>query len=209
MSAPEKIFVTVEYIGKTDTVVCGAFCTSPMDESVEYTRTDLSQASVAAALEAAAAKLQNVADNWDCGHNESRLCDCAPYVEQWGLAADEIRALITPNQRTTLQAAHVAAEVAKARAEDAADSFAMLIADARAEAGRAMTKFPQPNYVISKFAEEAGEVVKAAIHYAENRETADNVRGEMKQAIAMIYRLWVEGDQVHGMKPLAQIGAKP
>ena len=44
MSAPEKIFVTVEYIGKTDTVVCGAFGTYPMDESVEFTRTDLSQA---------------------------------------------------------------------------------------------------------------------------------------------------------------------
>jgi len=88
-------------------------------DDTEYTRTDLSQASVAAALEAAAAKLQNVADNWDCGHNESRLCDCAPYVEQWGLAADEIRALITDHDRDAL-AAHVAAEVAKARAEDAA-----------------------------------------------------------------------------------------
>lgn len=93
-----------------------------------------------------------------------------------------------------------------------ADSFAVLISDAIAEAERAMTKFPQPNYVISKFAEEAGEVVKAAIHYAENRETAGNVRGEMKQAIAMLYRLWVEGDQVHGMKPLsaamAMVGLK-
>ena len=54
MTAPEKIFVTVEYIGKTDTVVCGAFGTYPMDESVEFTRTDLSQAAVAAALESAA-----------------------------------------------------------------------------------------------------------------------------------------------------------
>ena len=78
-----------------------------------------SQASVAAALEAAAEALQKVADNWDCGHNESRLCDCAPYVEQWGLAADEIRALITPAQHDAL-AAHVASEVARARAEDAA-----------------------------------------------------------------------------------------
>lgn len=82
------------------------------------------------------------------------------------------------------------------------DSFVFLIADAMSEARRAMVKFPQPNYVISKFAEEAGEVVKAAIHCAEGRETADNVRGEMKQAIAMLYRLWVEGDQVHGLPPM-------
>ena len=84
-----------------------------------------------------------------------------------------------------------------------ADSFADLIADARLEAAKAMKKFPQPNYVISKVAEEAGEVVKAAIHCAEGRETAENVRGEMRQVIAMLYRLWVEGDQVHGLAPLA------
>jgi len=74
-----------------------------------------------------------------------------------------------------------------------------LVVDAMAEADKAMRKFPQPNYVISKIAEEAGEVVKAAIHCAEERETAANLRGEMKQAIAMLYRLWVEGDQVHGL----------
>ena len=83
------------------------------------------------------------------------------------------------------------------------DEFFELVADATIEAERAMRKFPQPNYVISKFAEESGEVVKAAIHCAEGRETAENVRGEMKQAIAMLYRLWVEGDQVHGLSPLA------
>ena len=87
-------------------------------------------------------------------------------------------------------------------AQPDADSFADLIADARLEAAKATKKFPQPNYVISKVAEEAGEVVKAAIHCAEGRETAENVRGEMRQVIAMLYRLWVEGDQVHGLAPL-------
>ena len=72
-----------------------------------------------------------------------------------------------------------------------------------AEAEKAMRKFPQPNYVISKVAEEAGEVVKAAIHCAEARETAENVRNEMRQLIAMLYRLWVEGDQVHGLSPVS------
>lgn len=81
--------------------------------------------------------------------------------------------------------------------------FDCLILDALAEAMKAMKKFPQPNYVISKIAEEAGEVVKAAIHCAEGRETAENVRGEMKQLIAMLYRLWVEGDLVHGLPPVA------
>ena len=81
--------------------------------------------------------------------------------------------------------------------------FGGLIADAIIEADKAMLKFPQPNYVISKIAEEAGEVVKAAIHCAEGRETAENLAGEMKQCIAMLYRLWVEGDQVHGLPPVA------
>ena len=44
-----------------------------------------------------------------------------------------------------------------------ADAVARLVEAARAEADKAMRKFPQPNYVISKVAEEAGEVVKAAI----------------------------------------------
>lgn len=79
------------------------------------------------------------------------------------------------------------------------DNFDRLVADGVAEAMKAMLKFPQPNYVISKIAEEAGEVVKAAIHAAEGRETAENLRGEMKQLIAMLYRLWIEGDQVHGL----------
>jgi phosphoribosyl-ATP pyrophosphohydrolase len=70
------------------------------------------------------------------------------------------------------------------------------------EAGVARKKFPQPNYVISKFAEEAGEVVKAAIHCAEGRETSDNVRKEIVQAMAMLLRLYVEGDEVHRLPPI-------
>lgn len=89
------------------------------------------------------------------------------------------------------------------------DTFVSLVADAMAEAGRAMVKFPQPNYVISKFAEESGEVVKAAIHCAEGRETAENVRGEMKQAIAMLYRLWVEGDAIHGLGAMHPLWEHP
>jgi hypothetical protein len=81
-------------------------------------------------------------------------------------------------------------------------SFIALVTQASEEADRAMGKFPQPNYVISKVAEEAGEVVKAAIHCAEGRESIEELRGEMVQLLAMLYRLWMEGDQVHGLPPV-------
>lgn len=77
---------------------------------------------------------------------------------------------------------------------------------AQAEAEKAMRKFPQPNYVISKVAEEAGEVVKAAIHCAENRETKEAVLGEVVQCMAMLIRLCLEGDQVHGLAALLPAG---
>lgn len=120
-----------------------------------------------------------------------------------------------------LRAAIEAADAEKARAVEA-ERVAYLrdpdghwgdfVWSALNEADKAMRKFPQPNYVISKVAEEAGEVVKAAIHCAEGRETAENVRGEMRQLIAMLYRLWIEGDQVHGLPPVStaiRTGAKP
>jgi len=117
----------------------------------------------------------------------------------------------SPNARFCLQAGSSAIRALPLPPEPeprqyAPDSFDALITAAREEAVKAMRKFPQPNYVISKIAEEAGEVVKAAIHCAEGRETADNVRGEMKQLVAMLYRLWVEGDGVHG---LATVGDDP
>lgn len=78
----------------------------------------------------------------------------------------------------------------------------LLISDAIAEAGNAARKYPQPNYLITKVAEEAGEVVKAAVHCVEGRETLENLRGEIVQAIAMLLRLACEGDQVHGLQPV-------
>jgi phosphoribosyl-ATP pyrophosphohydrolase len=82
------------------------------------------------------------------------------------------------------------------------NDFQKLVDQAVSTAETAMAKYPQPNYVISKIAEESGEVVKAAIHYAENRDSAEHVRAEMIDAIAMLYRLWHEGDQVHGCPPI-------
>jgi hypothetical protein len=89
--------------------------------------------------------------------------------------------------------------------KDEIEGFRTLVDAAIGEAVRAMKKFPQPNYVISKIAEESGEVVKAAIHCAEGRETAENVLGEMRQTIAMLFRLYVEGDGVHGLPPISGV----
>lgn len=147
--------------------------------------------------------------------------------------ASHIRALITPRGASVLAAAQAPADgrlrlsdryqLIYGQACDRADldeaqglntrmgmaparvpnDFLTLVSDAMAEAERAMQKHPQPNYVISKLAEEAGETVKAAIHHAEGRETREAVVGEMRQTIAMMLRLWIEGDQVHGMRALA------
>lgn len=83
-----------------------------------------------------------------------------------------------------------------------AGDFAAIVTEGIAEARHAMVKFKQPNYVITKLAEEAGEVVKEAVHCAEGRGNFYNLQREIAQLIAMIYRLWEEGDQVHGLPPV-------
>jgi hypothetical protein len=70
------------------------------------------------------------------------------------------------------------------------------------EAVRAARKFPQPNKVLLKVAEEAGEVVKAGVHLSEGRDfTWSDLEAECVQTIAMCYRLLVEGDGVIGLAP--------
>lgn len=83
------------------------------------------------------------------------------------------------------------------------DYFASLVAMARVSADKAMRKFPQPNYVLLKVAEEAGEVVQAGVHYAEKRMEWEQVEGEIVQLLAMLIRLVTEGDQINGITPPA------
>ena len=83
------------------------------------------------------------------------------------------------------------------------DYFASLVAMARVSAEKAMRKFPQPNYVLLKVAEEAGEVVQAGVHYAEKRMEWQQVEGEIVQLLAMLIRLVTEGDQINGITPPA------
>lgn len=82
------------------------------------------------------------------------------------------------------------------------------LTDILGRATRAMTMaqelFPAPNYTLLKVAEEAGEVVKAAIHYGERRGSWSDVEDEAVQAIAMILRLLDEGDAVNGILPPAR-----
>lgn len=98
-----------------------------------------------------------------------------------------------------LDAAEEEAEAYKAFAEQ--DYFGNLVIHARARASKAMSKFPQPNYVLTKVAEESGELVKAGVHFAEGRETWGAVEQEAIDTIAMIIRLMTEGDEVIGLFP--------
>lgn len=83
------------------------------------------------------------------------------------------------------------------------DYFGRMVLKARKAAAKASIKFPQPNYVTLKIAEEAGEVVRGAVHYAEGRTDWAEVEGEVIQLIAMLIRFVTEGDQVNGVTPPA------
>lgn len=113
-------------------------------------------------------------------------------------------------ERERANAAEEALEKAQQRnaeLEAQNDYFAYLVAMARVSADKAIRKFPQPNYVLLKVAEEAGEVVKAGVHYAENRMEWGQVEGEIIQLLAMLIRLVTEGDQVNGITPPALCSA--
>lgn len=68
---------------------------------------------------------------------------------------------------------------------DPEDYFGQLVLRARAAAGKASCKFPQPNYVALKIAEEAGEVIRVCVHYAENRMEWAEVESEIVQLLAI------------------------
>ena len=87
------------------------------------------------------------------------------------------------------------------RAKPDWDYFQGLVNIARRSAEKAKIKFPQPNYVTLKIAEEAGEVVRGAVHYAGGRMEWDEVQGEIVQLLAMLIRFVTEGDEVNGIKP--------
>ncbi|CAM7641684.1 Ead/Ea22-like family protein [Citrobacter freundii] len=133
--------------------------------------------------------------------------------DSWGYDRDEFNDAITPEVVLALLDELEAAENRNAELEARAvtppqnDYFASLVAMARVSADKAMRKFPQPNYVLLKVAEEAGEVVQAGVHYAENRMEWEQVEGEIVQLLAMLIRLVTEGDQINGVTPPASYAA--
>ena len=114
---------------------------------------------------------------------------------------------VTPENILALVEALEKAQQRNAELEAQNDYFAPLVAMARVSADKAIRKFPQPNYVLLKVAEEAGEVVQAGVHYAENRMEWGQVEGEIVQLLAMLIRLVTEGDQVNGITPPALCSA--
>ncbi|EPJ2737972.1 hypothetical protein ACTHFI_005033 [Klebsiella oxytoca] len=120
------------------------------------------------------------------------------------LSIDECKSVLSDlDERFALVEALEKAQRRNAELEAQNDYFASLVAMARISADKAIRKFPQPNYVLLKVAEEAGEVVQAGVHYAENRMEWGQVEGEIVQLLAMLIRLVTEGDQVNGITPPA------
>jgi len=198
VQAPDRIWASNRTNGN-----CVVGFTSRSEEySIEYIRADVAASQLAAAnaradaarddalVEAAA----RVRTHSDVARKMLGKATCEEHAQTWSAIVSHI---------DIDESAILALRDKPAPAVTVQDSFSGLIADARTEAEKAMKKFPQPNYVLLKVAEEAGEVVKAGVHFAEGRETRENVKSEMIQAIAMLYRLWVEGDQVNGVPPIA------
>lgn len=87
------------------------------------------------------------------------------------------------------------------QAEGKADYFDILVDQARQEAAKAIEKYPHPNYTMLKFSEEAGEVIKGAVHYSEGRELWVHVEQEIVQTLAMLIRFLREGDGINKIYP--------
>lgn len=76
--------------------------------------------------------------------------------------------------------------------------------DVNDELVRARAKFPKPDYLITAFSEESGELVKSVLDHLFEKATKDEVYAEAIQVIAMAVRLIEEGDPVHKLTPLVQ-----
>ncbi|MEA5432614.1 hypothetical protein VBS76_14980 [Klebsiella variicola] len=159
--------------------------------------TDITE--LAQSLKAAAVRAKTATEEYASGHMSVSVCfaEC----EEFNRLTDG------PDNIIVLVEALEKAQQRNAELEAQNDYFAYLVAMARVSADKAIRKFPQPNYVLLKVAEEAGEVVKAGVHYAENRMEWGQVEGEIVQLLAMLIRLVTEGDQVNGITPPALCSA--
>lgn len=78
------------------------------------------------------------------------------------------------------------------------------INDVKNELVRARAKFPKPDYLLSAFSEESGELVKSVLDHMFEKATKDEVYAEAIQVIAMAVRIIEEGDPIHKLTPLIQ-----
>ncbi len=123
------------------------------------------------------------------------------------LAAAKDAANADNEARVLSQIDAVPAAQVRAEALREADYFGSLVLKARTAATKASIKFPQPNYVTLKIAEEAGEVVRGAVHYAEGRMEWAEIEGEIVQLLAMLIRFVTEGDEINGVIPPSTLPA--
>ena len=206
LANPANILALVESLEKAHTEnTAGA---AGMAESYETTISMLkSRIAELEFIRTSADKVQReFADDLGCaGDNESILQAIEDLKVQSETALELKQAALAENFHLKLELEIAEKRIAEPEAQN--DYFASLVAMARASADKAMRKFPQPNYVLLKVAEEAGEVVQAGVHYAENRMEWGQVEGEIVQLLAMIIRLVTEGDQVNGITPPALCSA--
>lgn len=76
-----------------------------------------------------------------------------------------------------------------------------LFQDALIEVEKARQKYPHPNLLTLALAEEAGEIVKAALDHRQEKTGVSEVRKEIVQTIAMCLRLAQEGDPSVSLEP--------
>ena len=70
-----------------------------------------------------------------------------------------------------------------------------------AEATRARGKFPEPRWLLMAMNEEVGELNKAVLQHICDGRSMESVRTELIQSMAMLLRLWTEGDPGIGLSP--------
>jgi NTP pyrophosphatase (non-canonical NTP hydrolase) len=75
----------------------------------------------------------------------------------------------------------------------------VIMNEVSAEVRRARVLHPSPDLLVTAFAEEAGEVIKAVLDYKAGKGPFRDVKKEIIQTMAMCVRLLDEGDPIHAL----------
>lgn len=82
------------------------------------------------------------------------------------------------------------------------DLWSGLAAAAADEYERALQLFPGANNNLLALCEEHGELVKACLDYHQGKSTEADIGKELTQCMAMLLRLWFQGDATIGLPPV-------